>query len=815
MLRLRIARRRSPAYQWGMDKRSAEGGVQSGASKPPPAWSSAGGAVHGGGVDLPLELTSFIGRRAELTEARTLLGVSRLVTLTGVGGVGKTRVAMQVARRVRSSFPDGVWLVEFAELRDGSFVADVVAAALGVRTQRGRSSFDTLVDFLAQRRCLLVLDNCEQIVDAVAALVDGLLQPSPEVRILATSREILDVAGEAVLPIAPLPVSRMGGKASATTRGDDDALTLFAARAADVVPGFGITDTNRELVARICVVVEGLPLAIELAAARVRVLSLQQILQRLEDRFALLAGGPRGVHDRHQTLRATIDWSYELCSPTEQRAWTHLAVFAGSFELDAAEAVLRCVIEPSRTLDVLASLVDKSILIRGDADHVVRFRMLDTISDYARQNLAQRGDAAEWRRLHQGWYAELAARMDAGWISQDQQASIERLAREVPNLRQSLSFALSDPVQDGVASLVLVNSLFRFWLARGMIAEGRRWTKRALDGVTDGASPDRELARALFADSFWSVMQGDIDDGRCAVRDLWALSERSTIPVVAAHAAHADGFLALFTGDVARARSMLKQSLDVFVAEGDTAIRIEVLLALGWAHTFAGACAEALESFTHVVGTTEARGEGAYRSHADWGRGVVYWKIGEHDRSERVLKQGVRLSRTRGDPFMTALCMEALAWLACTRGDPRRAAVLMAAAEETVQKAGSSVVLFPALDVYHQQCARTIQQSLGGNELDVIRRQASGLTPSEGAAYALGETVNNGIAEKARPSVLTRRERDVATLVTQGMTDKEIAAELVISQRTVHGHVQHILAKLGFRSRTQIGAWIAEQDHKA
>lgn len=789
---------------------------QSDTSKLSPVGVPAGGAGQRG-VNLPLELTSFVGRRAELAEARRLLGVSRLVTLAGVGGVGKTRVAVQVARRVRSSFLDGVWMVEFAGLRDGSFVADVVAAALGVRTQRGRTSFDALADDLAQRRCLLVLDNCEQIVDAVALFVDDLLQHCSELRILCTSREILDVDGETVLPVAPLPVSRLDGMTQpVTSRGDDDALTLFAARAADVVPGFGITDTNRELVARVCAVVEGIPLAIELAAARVRVLSLQQILQRLEDRFALLTGGPRGVHDRHQTLRATIDWSYQLCSPTEQRAWTHLAVFAGSFELDAAEAVLGCNVEPSQILDVLTSLVDKSILIRDDAGHVVRFRMLDTISDYARKNLAQQGDAVEWRRLHQDWYSELAARIDAEWIGQDQQASIDRLSWEVANLRQALSFALSDPGQGGRASfLMLVNSLFRFWLARGMIAEGRRWTTRALHAVTGVVTPDRELARALFAGTFWSVMQGDINDGRSSVEDLWALSERSTIPVVAARAAHADGYLALFTGDVARARSMLKRALDVFVAEGDTAVQIEVLLALGWAYTFAGAYAEALDSFVQVVGITEARGEVTYRSHADWGRGVVFWKLGEHDRAERVLRQGVRLSRTRGDPFMTALCMEALAWLACTRGDCRRAAALMAAAEATVQMAGSSAVLFPALAVDDQQCARTIQQSLGEEELDVIRRQVSSSTPSEGAAYALGETVNNGSADKKRPSVLTRREGDVASLVARGMTDKEIAAELVISQRTVHGHLQHILAKLGFRSRTQIGAWMAEEGHKA
>ncbi len=751
-------------------------------------------------------------RRAESKETRRLLGISRLVTLTGIGGVGKTRLALHVAHAVRSAFPDGVGLVELAELQDESLVAGVVAGALGLSAQPGRTQIQLLIEYLGPRQFLLVLDNCEQLVQAIAALVEGLLRHCPGLRILTTSREILGIDGEAVLPVLPLPLPAVDEKSLSVQGHGDDALALFAERAADVVQGFTITDQNYEAVSRICAVLEGIPLAVELAAARVRSLSPEQISQRLADRFALLTGGPRGVDARHQTLRAAVDWSYRLCSSTERNAWTHLSVFAGSFELDAAEQLLSSGPGTVQVLDVLTSLIDKSILIRDETNHAVRFRMLDTVSDYGREMLAQQNEAAKWRRRHRDLYFELARRADERWISQDQQVSIDRLARELPNLRQALAFAMSDPSRDGAGSLAFVNSLFRFWLARGMLSEGRHWSERALNRITDDEHSDLEKSRGLLVESVWADLQGDFDAGRSAVAQLWNLAARNSIPIVQARAAHADGFLAVSTGDVSRALSMLGQALDAFVSEHDITTQVEILLGLGRAHMLAGDYGDALESFRQVLAITEARGEVTYRSHAHWGSGVALWRIGDCDSSEQTLLQGIRLARARGDPLMTAVCLEALAWVADTRGDATRAATLMAAAEATIGMAGSSVVLFLSLGGdYHRHCAQSIQQSLGEIELEAVRRRASSLSLAAAAAYALGESAHGRAESRKQRRELTGREYEVATLVARGLTDKAIAAELVVSQRTVQGHVQHVLAKLGFHSRTQIAAWVVKQ----
>lgn len=541
-------------------------------------------------------------------------------------------------------------------------------------------------------------------------------------------------------------------------------------------------------------------------------MSPDQISQRLVDRFAGLTGGPRAVHERHRTLRAAVNWSYRLCTGTEQTAWMLLSVFAGSCELDAAERMLGTDLAPGQVVDVLTSLIDKSILIRDETNQAVRFRMLDTISGYAYEKLAQQNEAAKWCRWHKDFYRELALRADEGWIIRDQRAYLDRLARELPNLRQALAFAMSDPDGDGAEFLAFVNSLFRFWLARGMLSEGRSWTERALNRLVDDGQNDPEKARGLLIESVWADLQGDFDAGRSAVAQLWELAARNSTPLVQARAAHADGFLAVSTGDYPRARTMLERSLEIFVSEDDITSQVETLLGLGRAHMLAGGYGAALESFRKVIAITGPRGEVTYRSHAHWGSGVALWRIGDHERSEQTLLQGIQLSRARADPLMTAVCMEALAWVVDARGDATRAATLMAAAEATVRMAGSSVILFLSLGGdYHRQCAESVQRSLGEAGWEEIRQRASSLSLDAAASYALGESPENGPETTKQRQGLTGREYEIAGFVAQGLTDKAIAAELVVSQRTVQGHVQHILAKLGFHSRTQIAAWLVKQ----
>src|SRR6516225_9643420 len=353
---------------------------------------------HGAG-NLPAELTSFVGRRGELAEVRRLLAGSRLVTLTGVGGVGKTRLAVRAAAGLRRAFRDGVWLVQLDQLRDPALVAQAVAGALGLQDRAGYAPAAALAEYLAGRQLLLVLDNCEHLVDAAAKLADLLLRAAAELRVLATSREALTMTGETVLAVPPLPVPEARQPLAAAELGVFPAVRLFAERAAQVVPGFAVTEANVAAVAGICRRVDGLPLAIELAAARLPVLSAEQIEERLSDRLGLLTRGGRARPARQQTLRASIEWSHELCSRAERLLWARCSVFAGGFELDAAEGVCAADrLAAGRVLDLLAALAGKSILTTGHLERVARYRLPEPLREFGQERLRESGEEAALRR---------------------------------------------------------------------------------------------------------------------------------------------------------------------------------------------------------------------------------------------------------------------------------------------------------------------------------------------------------------------------------------------------------------------------------
>ncbi|MFC9790078.1 protein kinase [Rhodococcus sp. NPDC127528] len=762
------------------------------------------GSASGKG-NLPEELSTFVGRRTELAEAKQLLGSSRLVTLTGIGGVGKTRLGLRVAANARRVFADGVWLVELGELRDGALVVDVIAAALGLRPQSTRPPREVLVDFLAPRELLLVLDNCEQVVGAAAQLAEALLSACPRLRVLATSREAFGIGGEAVLRVPPLTVPDPNDS-SLQGLPCYDGVGLFVERAAAALPGFELTEDNAASVAGICARLDGLPLAIELAAARLRALSPEQILQRLTDRYTLLARGGRGAPTRQQTLRLCVDWSHELCTPAEQQLWAQLSVFAGSVELDAAEQVCRCDIEPDDLLDVLTSLVDKSILIREESGTTVRLRMLDTLRDYGTEKLRESGELTDLRRRHLHWYRQLARGAEAGWISAQQLDWIARLGREQPNLREALEYFLTD-YEDSDSVVAFASDLQPFWFALGRFAEGRHWLDRALGVRPESASAVR--AKALCRNCQLAEVQGDLAAVSMLVTEARTLAERTTDPVAHAFADFTEGLQDLLIGDLARARARLKGTYDVFVAQGDLFAQVSVLLTLGWACELKRDTAGALQCYEGVLAITESHGESVYRSHTLWATAVAAWHQGDRDRALRLLRQGLALVRRRKDPYLAATCLDALAWIVSAEGNARRAVVLMGAAEAQGAVAGSSTVVFPNLLVDHDECERNTRRALGRRGFEAAHREGGSLDLDAAVAYALGE-------ESATPPAtgpwaeLTRREWQVADLVAEGLTNRAIAARLVISQRTAEGHVEHVLSKLGFTSRAQIAAWVVE-----
>ncbi|MFC9358531.1 protein kinase [Rhodococcus sp. NPDC057014] len=757
--------------------------------------------------NLPLELTSFVGRRHELTEAKNLLAASRLLTLTGIGGVGKTRLAIRVATAMQREFADGAWLVELGEVRDPSLVIDVVATTLGLRDRTARSLRDVLLDFLSSRELLLILDNCEQVVDAVADLATTLLQRSPRLRVLATSREPLTIGGEATLRVPPLTVPDPDREPSLQGLPRYDAVSLFTERATAAVPAFTLTEANKTVVTRICRRLDGLPLPIELAAARLRAMSPEQILQRLSDRYALLTRGSRGAPSRQQTLRLCLDWSYELCTAREQRAWEQLSVFAGSFELDAAEQVCGADSDAQDLLDAVASLVDKSILNREDQGVTVRYRLLETVRDYGREKAQQTDDYTNLRRLHRDWYRELARTAHAEFIGPRQIEWLSRFSRERPNLRDAMEFCLAEgDVEEGLQIATTVSLL---WSTRGLLSETRRWLDRFLS--SPNLPPTIATAKALYADCLMAEQQRDHQRGAALVEQAHALAARVPDPVVHAVVDHVDGVFGIFNGDLVRACSGFEGAVSVLREAGrELVIHVEALTLLGLTYELLDDDPRrAVDCYEEALAITDRHGESVYRAYVLWVMAVAQWRQGERRRATELLEEGLRLSRLVDDPVGCANSLEALAWVA-GGSDPERAGILMGAAEAIGHAVGSSSVFVPDLAVHHDECEQVVRGALTEKDYEQAQQQGRNMDLDSAVAYAVGERLQKDSGPSGSVK-LTKRERQVAELIAEGMTNKAIAARLVISVRTAQGHVEHILTKLGFNSRAQVAAWVVEE----
>ncbi len=680
---------------------------------------------------LPLELTSFVGRDAELGEVRKLLSTSRLVTLIGLGGVGKTRLARRVVAEARPDFPDGVRMIELGELHGGSLLVDVVAAGLGLRDESARPLRDILVDFLAPRRLLLVLDNCEQLIGDVAGLTQDLLGDCPHLRILATSRERLGVYNEDVVVVAPLAYPDADNTATLDSLGKLDAVTLFSERAAAAVRGFQLTEENKETIASIVSRLEGLPLAIELAAARLRAMSLDQLLERLSDRYKLLTRGSRGAPRRQQKLSWSVGWSYDLCTAAEQRLWGRLSVFAGIIELDAAKHVCGADMTEDEFLDLVTSLVDKSILIRTESNNVVRFRLLETLREYGRLKIQQDDEYRELRRQHAEWYRRLACDAFDSWFSSRQLDWLTRIQREMPNIREALDFSLSE---DGRAALAIVAALQPFWMCRGMLREARHWTDRALARAP--REPTRDRVQALFSSALTMPLCGDLSEGAARAAEARALAEKTDDPVAHAGVAMADGITSIMSGDFQLAATRLEEALRT---SDDPNVQVNAMLLLGWALEFGGETRRALAWQEKALALATSRGETVYRSYALWELGIRWIQHGQSDRAEQLLREGLRFARLIDDQRNAAGCLAGLAWIAAQRNKLRAAAVMMGAADTLAGAVGSMAVPLPRLHDLHAECERQARDALGYDEFDAAREEGSAMSFDEAAAYALDD----------------------------------------------------------------------------
>ena len=517
--------------------------------------------------NLPQQPTNFIGRDKELAELKRLLASARLLTLTGAGGCGKTRLGLQLAADSLERFPDGAWLVELAPLSDPGLVPRTAATVLGLEEQPGQAITETLVEYLRDKRLLIVIDNCEHLLHACAVLSDLLVRRCPQLTILASSREALGIAGEQTYRVPSLSLPDPKENHTPASVVPFEALQLFVDRCLSVRPDFRVTPENAATLASICHRLDGIPLAIELAAARVRSVSVEEINRRLDHRFRLLTGGSRTALPRQQTLRSLIDWSYDLLQEPEKVLLQRLSVFAGGWTLDAAEQV--CVgeqVEDGEVLDLLSSLIDKSLVAVEQSDGRVRYRLLETVRQYARERLLESGGAETMRERHRDYFLRLAEAADDQLLGAEQAGWLQRLEDEHDNLRSALEWSRGEARAQ--EDLRLCRAMHRFWFTRGYIAEGRLWCARILaKGAPD--VPTLEYARAVNAAGSLAWHQTDFPAARTLLEESLALSRALDDRSGLARTLNNLGSLAIEQGDYPSAQALYEESLALWREIGD------------------------------------------------------------------------------------------------------------------------------------------------------------------------------------------------------------------------------------------------------
>ncbi|WP_157875980.1 ATP-binding protein [Peterkaempfera griseoplana] len=700
--------------------------------------------------NLPAETTSFVGRRAELTETARLLGVSRLVTLTGPAGVGKSRLALRAAGTVQGLFPDGAWLVESAGVQDPSLLGHAVLEALGLADSTARRPDRALVEQLADRELLLVLDGCEHLVDTCAGLVDALLRAAPGVRVLATSRQELRVRGEHLLVLAPLPVAEEGAVDGASAA--EDAVRLFADRAAAVPGGFRVTAENRAAVAAVCRRLDGIPLAVELAAGRLRALSVEQIAERLDDRFRLLTGGSRTALPRHRTLRTAIGWSHELCTPQERLLWARLSVFADGFDLDAAEYV--CPgggIEAEEVLEVLSELVAKSVVVREAGSGGARYRMLDTVREYGAWWLRSLGEEGRMRRRHRDWYLGLATWGEVEWFSARQAETGDRTRLAHANLRVALDFCVTEPGEEQSA-LHLAGTLWFYWVGCGHLGEGRLWLDRALALAHE---PTQARAKALWVTGYMATLQGDLRHARPLLEECRQQAVETGDDLALAYAVHRQGCAALIGDEPARAAVLFEEALWHYEKLGE--LNSNVLMAmfeLGLAAVFQGDTATGERWMERVRDLCEEYGERWAYAYGLYAMAYSEWQLGEVGAARAHARECVRLNHLFRDLVGVVLGLEMLALLTTepgadgASGDLREARLLQGAAHRLWQAVGIPLFGSRHFRAPHDECAARAEAGLTEHESAEAFRVGSALGLDAAVARALE---GPAAAEKGEP----------------------------------------------------------------
>jgi non-specific serine/threonine protein kinase len=721
-----------------------------------------------------------------------------------------------VAGDLRRRFADGVWFVELGNVQDPALVAHAVNEALRIQDDTARGPVRVLVEYVRDREILLLLDNCEHLVAAVAELLDPLLRSAPRLTVLATSREVLGIVGEHVRPVRPLPVPAEQRRPPDRADQWPAALRLFAERAAAAAPDFTVGPDNVDQVAQFCRLLDGLPLGIELAAVRLRALPLEQLLSNARERWSLNAGSRSGP-SRHRSLRSAVSWSHELCTPVEQLLWARASVFAGTFDLPAARSVCADDRLPADSfLDVVSALIDKSVLIRDDHDDRPRYRLLEPLRQFGIEQLRKYGQEDAFRHRHRDHYLRFAERSEADWFGAEQPALFVRTRLEQANLRAALDFSLGRPGEAAVG-LRLAGDLWFYWAGCGMLAEGRYWLERALRANVTGSG---ERARALWVYGYVCTLQGDLPAAVAVLEECRDYGERCGDDTALAYGTHRLGCTMLVGDDVSEATKLFADARQRYQDLGE--LNSNVMLAdieLAIALIFQGEPGQAADLCRRALAVGEQNGEQWARAYAIFVLALVALDRGDLAEATRYGRESLRLKQAFHDLLGMVLAIEVLAWSAAAAAGFERAAVLLGAAGQIWRSVGYPMFGSRYFGAPRRACETATRDALGAAGYDAALQRGRQLSFDEAAAYALDDEPapdpDEPVSTDDHRTVLTPREQQVAEQIAKGLSNKEIAAALLIAPRTAESHVERILQKLGFSRRAQVAAWISGRNRDA
>lgn len=839
--------------------------------------------------NLPRPLTRLIGRTTEREVVRARLLTRPLVTLTGAGGIGKTRLAQVVGWDLVDFYPDGVWLIELAPLTDETLVERALATTLGVQARPGTPLTQTLRAVLEDKRLLLILDNCEHLVDGVAQVVNSILPACGGLHVIATSREPLGLPGESLVTVPPLELPREDQSVTELVR--REAVQLFAERARDRQPAFEVTEQNLSAVVQICRGLDGLPLAIELAAARTGVLSPEQIADRLANSLDVFTRGGRLASSRQRTLRGAIDWSYRLLSEDERRHFPRLAVFAGGWALEAAEVLCSDSDHGLEVLDLLSLLVDKSLVAVDLSGPGLRYTFLEPVRQYACELLEASGEGDGIRRRHAALFEALAEDAGPRLDGPEQDVWLKRLAVEHDNIRAALRWMLDRGQEED--ALRLGSTIWRFWAARGHPGEGRRWLERAL--AAGGTAPATRM-RALFAAGALARIQSDYPAARALLEECLTLArqcgqEAVTMRALAtlgaveaqqgeymaagaaveeslglarslgdddgtANALRSLGVIAKQQGEYERASQLYSESLRLFRRLGNTRQIATTLSNLGVVAELQSDLETARDRLDESLTLFRELGDKEGLGMALHNLGVVARRQGDYEQATSLYTESLELSREMGDRHniakslitlgrlcliegdlpaaqawyrqalqlcrdlgdkeVGAYCLEGLGEVLRAAGEPGPAVRVWAAAHALREATGA--IQSPSGQAEFEQAVAEAGQRLG--EEDFSRAWSEGHAVHIGQALAYGlqldavqapATPTTSLRDRTGP---TAREREVAALIAEGLTNRQIARQLDISERTVDTHITRLFRKLRVVSRAQVAVWAQTQDRE-